>query len=249
MIEITQARHCVEILINRPRQRNAINNAMYAELDAALRAAQADTACRSVIISGAAGHFTAGNDLKEFQVPRGDQDSPGLAFLRTLATLDVPVIAAVEGQAVGIGVTLLQHCDFVYAGASARFSMPFVALGLCPEGGSSLLMAQIAGARKAAQWLLAGRPFDAREACEAGLATALLPAGQALAGARAQAAALADLPAEALRLTKRMLGQAQRQALMQAFDAERDNFRQRLQSDEAQAAFRRFFERKKNHPG
>jgi len=245
MIEITQCRYGIEILIDRPQQRNAINAAMYSEMKAALLAVAADPECRAVIISGAGGHFTAGNDLRDFQAPRDEKDSPALAVLRVLADLDVPVIAAVEGQAVGIGVTLLQHCDFVYAGETARLRMPFVALGLCPEGGSSLLMTQIVGSRNAARWLLAGEPFDARQACEAGLVTAVSAAGQALADARTQAAALAELPAAALRLTKRMLKQPQREALGRAFDTERDNFRVRLQSAEAQEAFRRFFERKK----
>jgi enoyl-CoA hydratase/carnithine racemase len=245
MIKITQSSDSVEILIDRPQQRNAINAAMYGEMKAALLAAAADLECRAVIISGAGGHFTAGNDLKDFQTPRDDQDSPALAFLRVLAELDIPVIAAVEGQAVGIGVTLLQHCDFVYASETARLRMPFVALGLCPEGGSSLLMERIVGPRNAARWLMAGEPFDAAQACAAGLVTAVSAAGRAMDDARARAAALAELPAAALRLTKRMLKQAQREPLARAFDTERDNFRARLQSAEAQDAFRRFFERKK----
>lgn len=245
MIKITQSRYGVEILIDRPQQRNAINAAMYSEMKTALLAAAADPECRAVIISGAAGHFTAGNDLKDFQTPRDDNDSPALAFLRVLADLDIPVIAAVEGQAVGIGVTLLQHCDFVYASETARLRMPFVALGLCPEGGSSLLMTQIVGPRNTARWLLAAEPFDARQACEAGLVTEVSAAGQALADARARAAALAELPLASLKLTKHMLKQGQREPLARAFDTERDNFRIRLQSAEVQDTFRRFFERKK----
>ncbi|WP_233154876.1 enoyl-CoA hydratase-related protein [Candidimonas nitroreducens] len=245
MIKTTHSDKRYEVLIDRPQQRNAINAAMYTEMKAALLAAAADPECRAVILSGAGGHFTAGNDLKDFQAPRDENDSPALAFLRTLADLDIPVIAAVEGQAVGIGVTLLQHCDFVYASETARLRMPFVALGLCPEGGSSLLMAQIAGSRNAARWLLAAEPFDARQACEAGLVTAVSAAGQALADARAQADTLAKLPVAALRLTKHMLKQAQREPLARAFDNERDNFRARLQSAEAQDAFRRFFAREK----
>src|SRR5690606_30324263 len=114
--------------INRPERRNALNNAMYRQLEQALLAAQADQTCSAVILTGAQGHFTAGNDLAEFQAGRSEAESPALSFLRTLAKIDVPVIAAVQGQAVGVGVTLLQHCDFVYADETARFSVPFLAL-------------------------------------------------------------------------------------------------------------------------
>src|SRR5690606_3767813 len=152
---------CMTLTINRPERRNALTGSMYQALDQGLQAAQADPACHAVILTGAGDCFTAGNDLSEFQATRSLTDSPALAFLRTLANVDVPVIAAVEGHAVGVGVTLLQHCDFVYAGETAQFSMPFVSLGLCPEGGSSTLLAQLVGARRANEWLLLGRRFDA----------------------------------------------------------------------------------------
>lgn len=246
MIEIVKdgASHC--LTINRPERRNALTNAMYKELDMALQAAQADTECRSVLITGAGGTFTSGNDLAEFQSTRGMADSPALAFLRTLANIDVPVIAAVEGQAIGVGVTLLQHCDFVYAGDSATFRMPFVSLGLCPEGGSSLLMAQLVGSRRAAQWLLLGTPFSAAQAHDSGFITAVSPAGRALDDARSTASALAGQPAQALRVSKQLLHAGGRHALNTAFDMERDKFSERLQSTEAQSAFTAFFERKKS---
>ncbi|MGB3288243.1 MAG: enoyl-CoA hydratase-related protein [Burkholderiaceae bacterium] len=245
MIGIASDGSCLTLTINRPERRNALTNAMYTELDHALQAAQADPGCNAVILTGTGGHFTAGNDLSEFQSKRGAGDSPALAFLRRLAGIDVPVIAAVEGRAVGVGVTLLQHCDFVYAAQDALFSMPFVSLGLCPEGGSSLLMARIAGPRRAAEWLLLGKSFDAAQARDSGLITATTAPGQALERARQTAAELARQPGQALRDSKRLLRRADRPALEQAFDAERDLFTQRLASDEAQAAFRRFFESKK----
>ncbi|NYT63301.1 enoyl-CoA hydratase/isomerase family protein [Alcaligenaceae bacterium] len=236
--------HCLTLTINRPERRNALNNAMYKALDHGLQAAQDNPACHAVILTGTSDCFTAGNDLSEFQGHRSADDSPGLCFLRTLASIDVPVIAAVEGYAVGVGVTLLQHCDFIYAGNNATFKIPFVALGLCPEGGSSMLLAQLVGARRAAEWLLQGKPFDAAQACDSGFITAVAPAGQALAMAQATAAELGKQPGEALRLTKNMLREPARAQLMQTFSTERDFFSKRLQSAEAQAAFQRFFERK-----
>lgn len=244
MIENRNDGSCVTLVINRPERRNALTGAMYEALDQGLQAAQADPDCRAVILTGTDECFSAGNDLSEFQAKRSLVDSPALAFLRTLARIDVPVLAAVEGHAIGVGVTLLQHCDFVYAGETAKFSMPFVSLGLCPEGGSSTLLAQLVGARRAAEWLLLARPFDAAEAYQNGFITAVSPAGQALAQAQATAAALAQQPSEAVRISKRMLREPGRAELMRTFDNERDLFTERLKSNEAQAAFRKFFERK-----
>ncbi|HWL27766.1 MAG TPA: enoyl-CoA hydratase-related protein [Burkholderiaceae bacterium] len=246
MIDIDRSGTAVTLTINRPERRNALNNAMYGALADALVAAQEDAACTSVILTGAAGHFTAGNDIEEFQQARGAEDSPALRFLRTLAGLDVPVIAAVEGTAVGVGVTLLQHCDFVFASGTARFSMPFVALGLCPEGGSSLLLAQLVGPRRAAEWLLLGKGFTAEEAQEAGFITAAVAAGAALDAARAAALSLAAQPANALRVSKRLIRQPLRDSLSSTFDRERDAFRERLQSTEAKVAFERFLSRRKS---
>lgn len=244
MIDSHVEGHCVTLTINRPAQRNALNNAMYHALDQGLQKAQADPNCHAVILTGTSECFTAGNDLSEFQTHRSLADSPAMSFLRTLANVDVPVIAAVEGHAIGIGVTLLQHCDFVYAGETAMFKMPFVSLRLCPEGGSSTLMAKLVGARRAAEWLLLGKPFSAAEARDSGFITAMAPAGQALSLAQATATALGKQPGQALRLSKRMLREPARAELMQTLDSERDLFTERLQSPEAQAAFQRFFERK-----
>lgn len=246
MIEIAKDGAGLCLTINRTERRNALTNAMYKDLDMALQAAQADPECRSVLITGAGGTFTSGNDLAEFQTNRDISDSPALAFLRTLANIDVPIIAAVEGQAIGVGVTLLQHCDFVYAGDSATFRMPFVSLGLCPEGGSSLLMAQLVGARRAAEWLLLGTPFSAAQAYDSGFITAVSTAGHALDDARTTAAALAEQPVQALRVSKQLLRMGGRAALNAAFDTERDRFGERLQSTEAQSAFKAFFDRKKS---
>lgn len=248
MIVNSMEGRCVTLTIQRPERRNALTSDMYRALEQGLQKAQADPSCHAVILTGTSDCFTAGNDLSEFQDSRSMSDSAGLAFLRTLANIDVPVIAGVEGYAVGIGVTLLQHCDFVYAGDTAKFNMPFVSLGLCPEGGSSMLMAQLAGARRSAEWLLLGKWFSAAEACDSGLITAVVPAGEALSMAQATAAALGNQPGQALRISKRMLREPARASLMQVFDNERDLFNERLKSDEAQAAFQRFFEKKGTKP-
>ncbi|RSE84646.1 enoyl-CoA hydratase-related protein [Achromobacter denitrificans] len=231
------------LTIERPERRNALDVATYAALTEQITLAGADPALSAVILTGAGEHFTAGNDLRDFQAERGAGDSAGLTFLRALTMADVPVIAAVEGYAIGIGVTLLQHCDFVHIGEGATLRMPFVALGLCPEGASSLLMPRLAGARRAAEWLLQGKAFSAQAACEAGLATSVTPAGQALAAARATAADLAGQPPAALRLTKAMMRRPDRQAIQDTLDYEAQQFRARLQTEEAQAAFARFFKK------
>ena len=234
------------LTIDRVAQRNALNNAMYDQLREGVQQANDNPACHSVIIAGAGGNFTAGNDLKEFQGERPVGDSSALALLRTLALSDVTVIAAVEGYAIGIGATMLQHCDFVYADETAIFSLPFISMALCPEGGSSLLLERIAGRRKAAKWLLLGDGFDAREALEAGLLTEISEKGRVLQDARRTAAALRGKPIQALRLTKRMLREPGRAELMATFDRERENFNERLKCDEAQEIFRRFFRRDVN---
>ncbi|ANY14688.1 enoyl-CoA hydratase-related protein [Bordetella pseudohinzii] len=229
------------LTLNRPERRNALDTASYLALAQALRAAQDDLDVGAVVLAGAGGHFTAGNDLRDFQAERPAGDSPALHFLRALLDCDAPVLAAVEGHAIGIGVTLLQHCDFVYAGQDATLRMPFLALGLCPEGGSSQALARIAGARRAAEWLLLGDAFGAEAARQAGLVSDVTAAGQALARAQATAARLAAQPRQALRVSKALMRGPQRPALHATLDREAEQFRQRLASAEAQAAFARFF--------
>lgn len=230
------------LTIDRQDRRNALDTATYAALTEQISLASADLSVSAVILTGAGEHFTAGNDLRDFQAERGAGDSAGLTFLRALTTAEVPVIAAVEGYAIGIGVTLLQHCDFVHIGEGATLRMPFVALGLCPEGASSLLMPRLAG-RRAAEWLLQGKAISAADAHEAGLATSVAPKGHALAAAQATAADLARQPPAALRLTKAMMKRADRQAIQETLDYEAQQFRARLQTEEAQAAFAKFFKK------
>ena len=241
-LKVSREGAVLTLVIDRQDRRNALDTATYAALTEQISLASADQAISAVILTGAGEHFTAGNDLRDFQAERGAGDSAGLTFLRALTLADVPVIAAVEGYAIGIGVTLLQHCDFVHIGEGATLRMPFVALGLCPEGASSLLMPRLAG-RRAAEWLLQGKAFSATDAREAGLATSVTPKGQALAAAQATAADLARQPPAALRLTKAMMKRADRQAIQETLDYEAQQFRARLQTEEAQAAFAKFFKK------
>lgn len=231
----------LQLTINRPEVRNALDVASYKALTAALSAADTDGEVAAVVLGAAGSHFCAGNDLKDFRQPRDGEESAGMGFVRQLAAFGKPLLAAVEGSAVGIGVTLLLHCDFVYAGRDARFRMPFVPLGLTPEGGSSLLLPRLVGMRRAADWLLRGRAFDAAEALEAGFLTEVVSTGTALARAHQVARELAELPAESLRLSKAMLHSRERAALGDTLSDEAACFARRLASPEAQAAFARFF--------
>ncbi|NDY83161.1 enoyl-CoA hydratase [Orrella sp. NBD-18] len=241
LTEISQG--VLTLTINRPERRNAIDTATYLTL--AEQVSSVDIkAIRAIVLTGANNYFTAGNDLKDFQAPRPEGDSAGLTFLRSLVNCDLPIVAAIEGSAIGIGVTMLQHCDFVYAADNANFKIPFVPLGLCPEGASSLLLAQIVGPRRATDWLLRGQPFTATEAYDAGFLTGLCRPGETLSHARKIAAELSALPPEALQLSKRMLKHSQRSKIHETFDYELGLFSQRLKSEEAQAAFAGFFKAK-----
>lgn len=233
------------LTINRPERRNALDIVTYLGLAQAIRQAGTDPDTRVIVLTGAGEHFTAGNDLKDFQAVRPEGDSAGMTFIRSLVDCDLPVIAAVEGNAIGIGVTLLQHCDFVYAAKTARFRIPFVALGLCPEGGSSLLLAQLVGARRANDWLLRGQPFTPDEALDAGFVNGVCEPGQTLTHATRIAGELAALPPQALQLSKQMLRKAQRALIHETLDYEVVHFAQRLASREAQDAFAAFFNAKK----
>ncbi len=230
------------LTMNRPEARNALDADTYRALTQAVAAAGGDAAVGAVIVTGAGGHFTAGNDLKDFQKPLpAAGDAPGIAFLRALAGFGKPLLAAVEGVAVGIGSTMLLHCDFAWAGEGARFRMPFVPLGLVPEGASTLLLPRLAGWKRAADLLLLGREFSAAEALQAGLLSGVTATGGALARAREVATQLQALPPEAVRATKALLRRPDRAAVKEAIDHEMAEFRRRLPSPEAQAAFAAFF--------
>ena len=212
----TEAGVCT-ITFNRLDKKNSITAAMYAALADALDAAQADGAVRCVVFQGHETIFSAGNDIADFlnQPPSGD-DAPVFRFLRALAQFPKPVIAAVSGPAVGIGTTMLFHCDLVYAGDNAAFSMPFVNLGLCPEAGSALLLPSLVGYPRAAEKLMLGEAFYAEEAVEMGLVNRILPPQEVNAYAQGQAAKLAAKPLASLRATKAVMkmGQVGLKAIM-----------------------------------
>ena len=223
---------------NRPQRRNAMNGAMYATLARLLREARLDDAVRVVLLTGAEGYFTAGNDLEDFiGYDRRDEFLPA-TFLRELAACDKPVVAAVEQGAIGVGATLLLHCDFVYAGRSTRLHMPFIHLGVCPEGGSSILLPARAGARRAAQWLLLGEAFGAEEAREGDVVTQVVDDGAALAAAEKTAQRLAALPPQAMVASKRLL-RGDLPALQATMATELDRFTELLVQPQAQDALRR----------
>ncbi len=236
---------CAELVISRPERRNALNREMYAALAAGVQAAREDDAIHALLITGEGRQFTAGNDLAEFVgVPSTDPDRPVVRFMRALAEFDKPVLAAVEGHAVGIGTTLLLHCDFVYLAESARLSMPFVALGLVPEFAASFLVPGRVGHLRAAELLMLAEPLAAPRALEWGLATAVVPPGQALAVARATAARLGALPLGGLRETKRLMKQAQASTVDAVMQAELEVFGARLGGPEVREAVAAFREKR-----
>jgi enoyl-CoA hydratase/carnithine racemase len=173
------------IEIARPEKKNALTAAMYQAMADAVLDAQLDTAVRALLITGQPGIFTSGNDLEDFmQRPPAGPDSPVVRFMKALTECDKPVVAAVTGGAVGIGTTMLLHCDLVYVADDARLAMPFVGLGLVPEYASSLLLPRLVGHVRAAEKLLLGDPFNGEQAVELGIANAVLPAAEVLNHAR-----------------------------------------------------------------
>jgi len=239
------------IEIARPEKKNALTIAMYQSMADALRAATADGAVRAVLITGQPGIFTSGNDLEDFmQRPPGQggsatEESAVGQFMRALLDCDKPVVAAVTGAAIGIGTTMLLHCDFVYVSDEARLAMPFVGLGLVPEFASSLLVPQLMGQRRAAEKLLLGDPFTGEQAVECGIANAVLPAGEVVNHARRVAERFNALPPGAVREAKRLMRAPQREQVLQVIQAEGALFAQRLRSPEAMEAFQAFFQKRK----
>jgi len=233
--------------LNRLDKMNALTRAMYASLADALEAAERDSAVRAVLITGSAACFTGGNDVHDFlQVPPSDTDSPVFRFMRALLDCSRPVLAAVAGPAVGIGTTLLLHCDLVYVSRDARLSTPFVNLGLCPEFGSSLILPRLLGPMRASRMLLLGEPVDGAQAVAWGLASELLEDGAAAqARARDQALRLAELAPAAVAASKRLMRAPLREELLRVIEVEGELFNQRLRSPEAIEALSAFTERRK----
>ncbi len=234
------------IEIARPEKKNALTMAMYQAMADAIEGAGRDPAVRAILITGQPGVFTSGNDLEDFmQRPPQGGDSPVYRFMLALLACEKPVVAAVTGAAVGIGTTLLLHCDLVYVSDEARLAMPFVSLGLVPEYASSTIVPALMGHVRAAEKLLLGDPFTAAEAVEVGIANAVLPAGEVLPHARRVAERFNGLPPAAVRESKKLMRGPQLEALRATIAAEGEVFGQRLRSPEAQEAFRAFFEKRK----
>ncbi len=238
------------LTFNRVEKKNSITVAMYAALADALEQAADDAAVRVLLLQGDATVFSAGNDIADFQraaqepaLPRPQQ--PVWRFLRAVATFPKPLLAAVCGPAVGIGTTLLLHCDLVYAGDNAAFALPFVNLGLVPEAASSLLLPQMFGMHRAAEALLMGDPFMAEAALEVGLVNRIVPPTECNAVARQQARKLAAKPLTALMETKRLMKGAQQEAVLARMDAEGDVFERMLQAPAAREAFAAFMQKRK----
>jgi enoyl-CoA hydratase/carnithine racemase len=234
------------IEIARPEKKNAITGAMYTAMAEALRAATADAAVRAVLITGQPGIFTSGNDLEDFmQRPAQSGGGPAFDFMKALIGCDKPVVAAVTGAAIGIGTTMLLHCDFVYVSDEARLAMPFVSLGLVPEFGSSLVFPQLVGHVKAAEKLLLGEPFTAEEAVELRIANAVIAASEVVNHARRIAERFNALPPGSVRETKKLLRRSAKPQILETITTEGGVFAQRLQSPEAKEAFSAFFQKRK----
>jgi enoyl-CoA hydratase/carnithine racemase len=234
------------VSFNRVERKNAITTAMYATMADAVEQAARDAAVRVLVFQGHETVYSAGNDLGDFlNQPPADPDAPVWRFMRALAAFPKPVIAAVSGPAVGIGTTMLFHCDLVYAGDNAAFSLPFVNLGLCPEFASSLLVPQMFGYHRAAEALLLGEPFMAEAALEAGLVNRVLPPTEANGYAQAQARKLAAKPLASLLETKRLMKKGQAVPVQQQMAEEGASFGRMLREPAAREAFGAFMEKRR----
>jgi len=235
----------MEIALSRPEKKNALNLAAYRALSQALDQAAANPAVQVVLIHGLGGDFTAGNDIRDFASnPPVTHNSPVLGFLRRLTQFEKVLIAAVEGWAVGVGTTMLLHCDLIVASEEARFQLPFVDLGLCPEAASSYLLPRQVGHPKAMELFLTGRPFYALEALQMGLINEVKPKQECLARARELAEVVAAKPPQALRATKALVRGELKGVMEEVMRTEVQHFAQLLQGAEAQEAFARFLGKK-----
>ena len=247
-VAIEKAGGLLTLTFDRPEKKNAITGAMYQAMADALTSAETDPTVRAILFCGSDKIFSAGNDLEDFMKrPPSGPDAPVFQFLQRISGASKPLIAAVAGPAVGIGTTLLLHCDMVYAADNARFSLPFAPLGLCPEAASSLLLPRIAGYQRAAEKLLTGDAFDAHEALAMGIVNKMLPTAELPAYAVAQARKLIALPPASLRVTKALMkggatGAAEVAAVM---NTEVAHFSQMLRAPEARESMTAFFEKRK----
>jgi len=235
----------LRIQFNRPAKKNAMTAAMYITMADLLDNSAKDESVRVVLWHGAGDSFCAGNDLEDFlKNPMGPGDSPQSRLINALINFDKPIVAAVQGAAIGGGTTMLTHCDFVYAGESAKFQMPFINLALVPEFGTSYSIPARIGYLRAAELIQLGQPFDAKRAAELGLVTQVVPDQKLLATATATAQKLAEKPAGALQACKRLMRQSIREPLERAARSENEEFSARLRSLDTKEAITAFFERR-----
>ena len=240
---VTRSGSVMEIRFNRPEKKNALTRAMYDGVVTAFESAEADPAIRVIMLTGTGDTFTSGNDIKDFQQRATSNTSAASPFLTALSTLNKPLIAAVNGAAIGVGTTMLAHCDLIVAARSARFVMPFTRLGLVPEAGSSLLFPQLLGHQKASAMLLLGDALDAEAALAAGFVYQVVDDAELMTAARALAARVAALPPQAIRQTKRLMRRGQ-PSLAGRISEELELFRERVHSPEAAEAFAAFMEKR-----
>jgi enoyl-CoA hydratase/carnithine racemase len=245
-IQIERADGVLSIVLNRSEKKNAITAAMYQEMADGLYEAEMDPSVRAVLIRAVGTTFSAGNDLDDFlnDPPKGS-NAPVFQFLRRISGFPKPIVAAVAGTAVGIGTTMLLHCDIVYASPAAKFSVPFAQLGLCPEAASSLLLPRTAGYQRAAEKLLLGEAFDVNEAIGMGFVNGAIDAAELDAYAFDKAKRLAMLPASSLRVTKSLMKGAQASEVAARIDEEAAHFGRLLVAPEAREAFQAFFDKRK----
>ena len=245
-VQVERGGALLRITLARPERRNAITVAMYAALADAVERASADPSIRAMLFRGEGQDFAAGNDLGDFlnALPRDKEEIPVWRLLRALAACETPIVAAVHGNCVGIGTTILLHCDLVVAEQGARFSMPFVDLGLVPEAASSLLLPRLAGRRRAARYLLLAEPLGVQEAREIGLVTHCAEPGTLAETTEAVVSALLAKPPEALRQTQRLLRLGAREEILERMQVEGAAFAERLASPEVKQAITDFFEKR-----
>ncbi len=250
MIRSETAGRVARVRFDRLDKKNAITAEMYLQLAAALAAADADAGVRAILLHGSADCFTSGNDVADFlQRPPAGEGSPTWKLFEVMPFVEKPLVAAVGGPAVGIGCTMLLHCDLVYAASNARFQLPFVPLGIVPEFGSTFLLPLLAGYQRAAEVLLLGQPFDAQKAYDLGIVSAVVSQEALLEEAGKAAAALASLPAESIRLTKRLMKRRYGKAVAEAISEEGRIFVERLESPEAKQALHAFLDKTARKPG
>ena len=250
-VRVERSGGVLAITLARPERRNAITVAMYAALAEAIEGAAGDPQVRVITFSGEGQDFAAGNDLADFlsALPRDTTDIPVWRLLRALATCETPLVAAVHGNCVGIGTTMLLHCDLVIAEEGARFSLPFVDLALVPEAASTLLLPRLAGRRRAARFLLLGESFGVEEAMEIGLVSHRVPSGELIQKFEDVVARLLAKPPAALAQTQRLLRAGRSTEVLERMKLEGDAFAERLGSAEAKEAFTAFFEKRKPNFG